>query len=84
MACVDGFQLLNLTTVTTVAGGTAGQTTAQRITSLLDAGEWPGGMRDISTTSTTTVQADDGTSRSKSESTISKKAYKSLLSGFED
>ena len=25
-----------------------------------------------------------GTSRSKSESTISKKAYKSLLSGFED
>lgn len=62
--CVDGFQLLNLTTLTTVSGGTAGQTTAQRITSLLDAGEWPGGMRDISTTATTTVQADDGTSRS--------------------
>jgi hypothetical protein len=62
--CVDGFQLLNLTTLTTVAGGTAGQTTAQRITSLLDAGDWPGGMRDISTTATTTVQADDGTSRS--------------------
>jgi len=62
--CVDGFQLLNLTTITTVSGGTAGQTTAQRITSLLDAGEWPGGMRDISTTATTTVQADDGNSRS--------------------
>ncbi len=30
----------------------------------MDAGEWPGGMRDISTTATTTVQADDGTSRS--------------------
>ena len=61
--CVDGFQLLNLTTVSTVSGGTAGQTTAQRITSLLDAGDWPA-MRSISTTATTTVQADDGTSRS--------------------
>jgi hypothetical protein len=64
LSCVDGFQLLNLTTVTSVSGGTAGQTTAQRITSLLDAGEWPGGMRDISTTATTTVQADLGNSRS--------------------
>jgi hypothetical protein len=64
LACVDGFQLLNLTTITSVSGGTAGQTTAQRISSLLDAGEWPGGMRDISTTATTTVQADLGNSRS--------------------
>jgi len=62
--CVDGFQLLNLTTLTTVTGGTAGQTTAARVTSLLDAGDWPGGMRDISTTATTTVQADSGASRS--------------------
>jgi len=62
--CVDGFQLLNLTTITTVSGGSAGQTTAQRVTSLLDAGEWPGGMREVSTTATTTVQADSGTSRS--------------------
>ena len=62
--CVDGFQLLNLTTLTTVTGGTAGQTTAQRVTSLLDSGDWPGGMRDISTTATTTVQADTGASRS--------------------
>jgi len=64
LQCVDGFQLLNLTTITSVSGGTAGQTTAQRITSLLDSGDWPGGMRDISTTATTTVQADDGSSRS--------------------
>ena len=64
LSCVDGFQLLNLTTITTVTGGTAGQTTAQRIASLLDAGEWPGGMRDISTTASTMVQADDGSSRS--------------------
>jgi hypothetical protein len=62
--CVDGFQLLNLTTLTSVTGGTAGQTTAQRVTSLLDAGEWPAFMRDISTTATTTVQADTGASRS--------------------
>jgi len=62
--CVDGFQLLNLTTLTTVTGGTAGQTTAARVTSLLDSGDWPGGMRDISTTATTTVQADTGASRS--------------------
>jgi hypothetical protein len=64
LSCVDGFQLLNLNTITLVSGGTAGQTTAQRITSLLDQGEWPGGMRDISTTATTTVQADTGSSRS--------------------
>jgi len=62
--CVDGFQLLNLTTLTTVSGGSAGQTTAQRVTSLLDAGDWPGGMRDISTTATTTVQTDTGATRS--------------------
>jgi len=62
--CVDGFQLLNLTTLTTVTGGTADQTCAQRITSLLDAGDWPGGMREISTTSTTLVQVDSGASRS--------------------
>jgi hypothetical protein len=61
--CVDGFQLLNLTTINTVTGGSAGQTTAQRITSLLDAGDWPA-MRSISTTATTTVQADDSSSRS--------------------
>jgi len=61
--CVDGFQLLNLASISTVTGGTAGQTTAQRITSILDAAEWPGGMRSISTTATTTVQADTGATR---------------------
>ena len=62
IVAVDGFQLLNLTTLGTFATGTAGQTTAQRVTALLDAADWPGGMRDISTTSTTTVQADPQTS----------------------
>jgi len=62
--CIDGFQLLNLATITTVSGGSAGQTTAQRVNSILDAADFPGGMRSISTTATTTVQADDGSSRS--------------------
>jgi hypothetical protein len=61
IVAVDGFQLLNLTTLGTFATGTAGQTTAQRITALLDAADWPGGMRDISNTATTTVQADPQT-----------------------
>ena len=64
LSCVDGFQLLNLTTITSVTGGSAGQTTAQRITSILDQADFPGGMRSISSTATTTVQADDGSSRS--------------------
>ena len=61
--CVDGFQLLNLASISTVTGGTAGQTTAQRISSILDEADWPGGMRSISTSSTTTVQADTGSTR---------------------
>ena len=61
IVAVDGFQLLNLTTLGTFATGTAGQTTAQRISALLDAANWPGGMRDISTTATTTCQADPQT-----------------------
>ena len=65
LVCVDGFQLLNLTTITSVAGGTAGQTTAQRVSSVLNAADFPGGMRSISSTATTTVQADDGSSRSR-------------------
>ena len=61
--CVDGFQLLNLSSISTITGGSAGQTTAERVSSILDAASWPGGMRDISTTTTTTVQADTGTTR---------------------
>lgn len=64
LQCQDGFGILNLTTVTTVTGGTAGQTTAQRVTSILDQADWPTGMRSISSTATTTCQADDGSNRS--------------------
>jgi hypothetical protein len=58
----DAFRLLNMSIVTTVTGGTAGQTTGQRITSILDTIGFPTSMRDIETGSTT-VQADPATSR---------------------
>jgi hypothetical protein len=58
----DAFRLLNMSIVTTVTGGTAGQTTGERITKILDQIGFPNGMRAIETGSTT-VQADPGTSR---------------------
>ena len=58
----DAFRLLNMSIVTTVAGATAGQTTGQRITKILDQIGFPNGMRSIETGSTT-VQADPATSR---------------------
>ena len=59
---VDAFRLLNMANITTVTGGTAGQTTGTRITAILDTIGFPSSMRDIETGSTT-VQADPGTSR---------------------
>ena len=59
---VDAFRLFNMANITTVAGGTAGQTTGARITSILDQIGFPASMRDIDAGSTT-VQADPGTSR---------------------
>lgn len=60
---VDGFQLMNLATVSTIAGATAGETTGSRMTDILDAISWPTGMRTLGT-GQTTVQADPGTARS--------------------
>ena len=62
ITAVDGFQLLNLGTVATVTGATAGETTGDRITDILNSVGWPSGMRDIDT-GNTTVQADPGTVR---------------------
>ena len=59
---VDAFRLFNMSTVTTVTGGTAGQTTGTRITAILDTIGFPASMRDIEA-GATTVQADPGTSR---------------------
>jgi hypothetical protein len=59
---VDAFRLFNMSNITTVTGGTAGQTTGTRITAILDTIGFPNSMREIETGSTT-VQADPGTSR---------------------
>lgn len=58
----DAFRLLNMSSVTTITGATAGQTTGQRITKILDTIGFPTSMRSIDTGSTT-VQADPGTNR---------------------
>jgi len=58
----DAFRLFNMASITTVTGGTAGQTTGTRITAILDTIGFPSSMRSIAAGSTT-VQADPGTSR---------------------
>jgi hypothetical protein len=58
----DAFRLFNMSSVTAVTGGTAGQTTGTRITAILDTIGFPASMREIEAGSTT-VQADPGTSR---------------------
>jgi hypothetical protein len=58
----DAFRLMYNSNVTTVTGGTAGQTTAQRVQSILSMIAWPASFTSIGTGSTT-VQADPGTTR---------------------
>ena len=58
----DGFRLLNMGTVSTVTGGTAGQLSGARCTAILNQIAWPTSMRDIDT-GQTTLQVDPGTSR---------------------
>jgi len=58
----DAFRLFNMSSITTVTGSSAGQTTGQRITNILDTIGFPASMRDIEAGSTT-VQADPGTAR---------------------
>lgn len=59
---VDAFRLFNMSNITTVTGATAGETTGNRITDILDTIGFPTSMREIDAGSTT-VQADPGTSR---------------------
>jgi hypothetical protein len=63
---VDAFRLFNMSNITTVTGGTAGQTTGTRITAILDTIGFPASMRSIDAGSTT-VQADPGNSRTSLE-----------------
>ena len=58
----DGFLLLNNANVSTVTGGTAGQTTGTRIGKILDQVSWSSALRDLDT-GATTCQADPGTTR---------------------
>jgi hypothetical protein len=58
----DAFRLFNMSSITSVASATAGQTTGTRITAILNQIGFPTSMREIDTGSTT-VQADPGTSR---------------------
>lgn len=62
ITAVDGFQLLNLSTLSTVAGSVAGETTGSRIGKILDQIGWPVSQRDIDT-GLTTVQANPATTR---------------------
>ena len=67
ITAIDGFRLFNLASVSTISGGTAGQTPGDRINAILSDIQWPNGMREIATTSTTTVQADTGATRTALE-----------------
>ena len=60
--CTDAFRLFQLVTVSTIAGATAGQTTGQRINTILDAINWPSSLRSIDT-GDTICQADPGGTR---------------------
>jgi hypothetical protein len=60
--CTDAFRLFQLVTVSTISGATAGQTTGQRINSILDAIGWPSTLRSIDT-GDSYCQADPGGTR---------------------
>ena len=60
--CYDAFRLMYNSGITTVTGGTAGQTTAQRVQSILTMIAWPPAFTSIGTGATTCV-VDPGTTR---------------------
>jgi hypothetical protein len=60
--CVDGYRLLQMSNVSTVSGGTAGQLTGARINAILDTIGWPASLRTVSTGQNTCI-ADPGTVR---------------------
>jgi hypothetical protein len=60
--CYDAFRLMYNSNVTSVTGGTAGQTSAQRVQSILSMISWPPAFTSIGT-GATTVQVDPGTQR---------------------
>lgn len=49
ISAVDGFRLFNMSNVTTITDGTAGQTTGTRLGKILDMVSWPSNMRTLAT-----------------------------------
>jgi hypothetical protein len=62
VSAVDGMGLANLVKISSVSGAVASETTSARVGRILDAINWPTGMRTLDT-GLTTVQADPGTTR---------------------
>ena len=62
LVCSDAFRLFNMANITTVTGGTAGQTTSARVSSIMDQVSFPASLRTI-TTGLNTCIADQGASR---------------------
>lgn len=62
ITCNDGFRLMNMANITTVAGAANGDTTGARINQILDQIQWPSSMRNIAT-GNNLVQNDPATAR---------------------
>jgi len=58
----DAFRLFSMSSISTITGGTAGQTTGQRINTILDNLSFPASLRNIDT-GDNLVQVDPGTQR---------------------
>ena len=60
----DGFRLLQLANITTVASASSGQDTGTRVNKILDQVGWPNGLREVATGGSEAIcQADPGTAR---------------------
>ena len=60
----DGFKLLQLANITTVASATSGQDTGTRVNKILDQVGWPNGLREVATGGSEAIcQADPSTAR---------------------
>lgn len=62
LICQDAFRLFNMANITTVTGGTAGQTTSARVSAIMDQVSFPASLRTVATGLNTCI-ADPGTSR---------------------
>ena len=60
--CVDGFRVLNMANVSTVASAPAGQLSGARVNAILNQVGWPASMRDVDT-GQQTLLIDPGTNR---------------------